>query len=170
MVTANLVTLATCIVLQRIAELRVAAANQKWVLATGGREYGSAHYPWFYVLHIGWLVGWLLEAYCRQEYSAIWLIWLTLFGLAQCLRYWCISSLGCFWNTRILVVPGMQPVRRGPFRYIRHPNYLAVAIELASVPLLFNAWVTAVVASILNAILLFCIRIPAEEAALDQAK
>lgn len=170
MVTASIITLAACIVLQRLAELRVAAANRKWALAAGGREYSSSHYPWFFLLHIGWLVGWLLEAYYRQEYSAIWFIWLTLFGLAQALRYWCISSLGRCWNTRILVVPGMRSVRRGPFRYIRHPNYLAVAIELASVPLLFNAWITAVIAGVLNAILLLGIRIPAEEAALDQEK
>ncbi|KYZ74998.1 hypothetical protein AXX12_15575 [Anaerosporomusa subterranea] len=170
MVIASLAGLAVCIALQRLAELRIAAANREWILAAGGREYGKGHYPCFFILHGIWLVGWVCEGYWRQEWSYLWPIWLTMFTLAQGLRYWCINSLGLFWNTRILVIPGKQPICQGPYRYLRHPNYLAVAIELASVPLFFNAWITAVTISIINALLLFAIRIPAEEAALIEAK
>jgi methyltransferase len=170
MVTAGMAGLAVCIALQRLAELRIAAANRTWMLAAGGREYGKGHYPCFFIVHSMWLTGWFWEGYWRQEWSNLWPVWLTMFTLAQGLRYWCINSLGMFWNTRILVIPGKQPICQGPYRYLRHPNYLAVAIELASVPLLFNAWITAVAISAINAVLLLAIRIPAEEAALREAK
>lgn len=82
------------------------------------------------------------------------------------MRYWAIVSLGRYWNTRILIVPGGRRVRTGPYRILRHPNYLAVAVELAAVPLIFRAWRTAIIAGLLNAALLLGLRIPAEEAAL----
>jgi methyltransferase len=162
--------MAGCIALQRLAELRLPAANRDWILKAGGREYGRGHYPCFFILHGLWLAGWLYEGVWRQELSYLWPLWAAMFILAQGLRYWCISTLGRFWNTRILVIPGMQSVRQGPYSYLRHPNYLAVAIELASVPLLFNAWITAVTASVVNALLLFAVRIPVEEAALLEAE
>ncbi|MDU4960520.1 MAG: isoprenylcysteine carboxylmethyltransferase family protein [Sporomusaceae bacterium] len=160
-----LVAAAIFILLQRLAELRIAAANRAWMLAAGGKEYAKAHYVFFFFLHGAWLTGWLCEGYWRQELSRLWPLWLLLFAMAQGLRYWCIRSLGRFWNTRILRIAGRPPVRSGPYRYLRHPNYLAVAVELVCVPLLFNAWLTAVIISLLNALLLLAVRIPAEEAA-----
>ncbi|NJN94539.1 MAG: hypothetical protein HC875_10810, partial [Anaerolineales bacterium] len=126
-----------------------------------------AHYPLFFVLHTGWLIGWIIEARWRgAKLSRFWAGWLALFGAAQGLRYWCIASLGRYWNTRILVIPGAAPVRRGPYRFLAHPNYLAVALELLSVPLVFGAWISALIATALNAALLLGVRIPAEEKAL----
>lgn len=170
MVVASLIGLAVCISLQRLAELRIAAVHRTWALAAGGREYGKDHYPYFFILHGTWLAGWLCEGYWRQGWSEWWPFWLLLFGLAQALRYWCIHSLGFHWNTRIFVIPGRKPISRGPYRYVRHPNYLAVALELASVPLLFNAWITALTISAANALLLLLVRIPIEEAALSAAE
>jgi len=153
---------------QRLLELRLARKNLQWALSQGGREYGQEHYPLFFVLHIGWMLGWLIEGLWRDQLSPIWWLWLMVFLLAQGLRYWAIRSLGKYWNTRIVVIPGRRRVATGPYRFIPHPNYLAVALELFSLPLVFNAWITAIVASILNAILLLGIRIPAEERALKQ--
>ncbi|MGK0618375.1 isoprenylcysteine carboxyl methyltransferase family protein [Meiothermus cerbereus] len=155
------------VVLQRILELRLAQANLRWALSQGAREYGREHYPLFFLLHIGWMLGWLLEGLARQQLSPIWWLWLALFVLAQGLRYWAIQSLGRYWNTRIIIVPGAKKITSGPYRYLRHPNYLAVALELLSLPLIFNAWITALAATLLNALLLLTIRIPAEEKALS---
>ncbi|MCS7069544.1 MAG: isoprenylcysteine carboxylmethyltransferase family protein [Meiothermus sp.] len=157
------------VVVQRLLELRLAQANLRWALAQGGREYGKEHYPLFFLLHGGWMLGWLLEGLARGQLSPIWGVWLGVFLLAQALRYWAIRSLGHYWNTRIVVIPGARPIRSGPYRFFPHPNYLAVALELFSLPLIFGAWITALVASLLNALLLLLIRIPAEEKALRMA-
>lgn len=169
MVMLGQVLLCSCILLQRIAELRIAAVNRTWALAAGAKEYGGTHYPCFFILHSAWLMSWMYEGYWRNDLSPRWLLWFSIFIMAQGIRYWSINSLGRFWNTRILVIPGMMPVRRGPYQYLRHPNYLAVTMELVCVPLIFNAWITATVISLLNAALLLIIRIPAEEAALREA-
>lgn len=156
------------VALQRLLELRLAQANLRWALAQGGREFGREHYPLFFVLHSGWMLGWLIEGLARNQLSPIWGFWLAVFLMAQGLRYWAIRSLGKYWNTRIIIVPGGKKVATGPYRYFPHPNYLAVALELLSLPLIFNAWITALVASFLNALLLLFIRIPAEERALSE--
>jgi methyltransferase len=153
--------------LQRLLELRLARRNQADVMAMGAQEFSPGHYPLFFMLHTSWLIGWLVEANRRgSSLSPRWSVWLCLFLLAQGLRYWAIVSLGPFWNTRIVVLPGTDRIRRGPYRFLAHPNYLAVAAELAAVPLLFRAPITALVVSLLNAALLLGIRIPAEEQAL----
>lgn len=170
MVTASMVSLAVCIGIQRMAELRISSVHRTWILAAGGSEHGKSHYPYFFIVHGIWLAGWLYEGYWWQGWSAFWPLWLLIFILAQVLRYWCIHSLGLYWNTRILVIPGMRPILRGPYRYIRHPNYIAVSMELAGVPLLFNAWITALAISVINALLLVMVRIPIEEAALSSAE
>ncbi|MCX7601596.1 MAG: hypothetical protein N2Z75_06625, partial [Meiothermus sp.] len=131
------------VVVQRLLELRLAQANLRWALAQGGREYGKEHYPLFFLLHGGWMLGWLLEGLARGQLSPIWGVWLGVFLLAQALRYWAIRSLGQYWNTRIVVIPGARPIRSGPYRFFPHPNYLAVALELFSLPLIFGAWITA---------------------------
>lgn len=152
---------------QRLAELRLAATNRRWLLAHGAREYGASHYPLFILLHTGWLVGLLVEGLWRgPALDGRWLLWLGLLLAAQLLRYWSIASLGRRWCTRILVIPGDRRIRCGPYRFLRHPNYLAVALELPALPLIFGAWLTAAVASLLNAWLLLAVRIPAEEQAL----
>jgi methyltransferase len=152
------------LVLQRVLELRVARRNETWARAQGGREYGKKHYPLFFLLHSGWLLGTLLEG-CRTP-GPVRVGWLALLLLAQPLRYWVIRTLGPQWNTRILIVPGAKRVSGGPFRYLNHPNYAVVALEMLSTPLTVGAWRTALLASLLNAALLRFIRIPAEERAL----
>lgn len=162
--------LAAVIIIQRLVELFIAARNQRYVMAMGGRECSPEHYPLFLALHISWFIGWLYESAFSGQLSDFWYIWLSLFLVAQGLRYWCMVSLGHFWNTRILIVPGKQRIQQGPYRFIAHPNYLAVCIELACVPLMFNAWSTAIIVSLLNIVLLLGIRIPAEERALQQLR
>ncbi|MEG6586263.1 isoprenylcysteine carboxyl methyltransferase family protein [Dendrosporobacter sp. 1207_IL3150] len=162
--------LSAVIAVQRVSELILANRNKRLIKSIGGREYSPEHYPLFFLLHISWFLGWIYEGNVKNELSSIWYIWLCLLFFAQILRYWCMASLGRYWNTRILIVPGSQRVKMGPYRFIPHPNYLAVAIELVSVPLIFNAYYTASVISLLNAILLIGIRIPAEEKALEQLK
>lgn len=155
------------VAIQRLLELRVAKRNLEWAMSQGAKEYGREHYPLFFLLHVGWMLGWLLEGLARNQISDIWWLWLGILILAQGLRYWAITSLGKFWNTRILIIPGGERKKVGPYQYLPHPNYLAVALELLSLPLVFNAWISALVATVLNALLLLLIRIPAEERALQ---
>ncbi|MBP2656170.1 MAG: Isoprenylcysteine carboxyl methyltransferase [Firmicutes bacterium] len=161
------VALVALICFERFLELGLARRNRRWMLAQGAQEFGAAHYPCFFILHASWLVGWVTEAILRGlMLDLFWCIWLALFLIAQGLRYWCLISLGRYWNTRILVIPGFKRVSRGPYLFLRHPNYLAVAVELACVPLIYGAWLTAVLATVFNAWLLLRKRIPAEEEAL----
>lgn len=149
---------------QRLLELRLARANERWARQHGATESGQEHYPLFFVLHPAWMLATLLEgrrARGRVNWAAF-----ALFMLAQPLRAWVIRTLGRYWNTRILIVPGGERVRRGPFRFLRHPNYTVVALEMAAAPLSVGAWRTAIAFSLLNAALLLLIRIPAEEQAL----
>jgi methyltransferase len=119
-------------------------------------------------VHVLWLISTLVEGLLRgPSIPSWWPVPLALFLLAQLLRYWVILSLGEYWSTRVLVVPGTTLVRRGPYRYLRHPNYVVVAVEIATFPLIFGAWVTALVFSILNAALLF-VRIRTENRALAE--
>ncbi len=153
---------------QRLSELRLARRNTAWARERGAQEFGAGHYPLFFVLHTVWLVMWVLEALHRGPHLAAgWRLWLALFFAAEALRYWAIITLGPRWNTRILVVPGVAPVARGPYRWLRHPNYVAVVSELAALPLIFGAWHTALVIGAANLVLLLGLRIPAEMRALQ---
>lgn len=156
--------------LERLAELVVAARHARWSFARGGREYGRGHFPPMVALHVGLLAGCLAEAWSLQRAFLPWLGWpmLALLVLANVLRWWCIGSLGPQWNTRVIVVPGLSAVRRGPYRVLRHPNYLAVVADGIALPLVHTAWVTAIVFSVLNAVLLIGFRIPSENRALRQ--
>ncbi|GMA14415.1 hypothetical protein E5F05_09390 [Deinococcus metallilatus] len=149
---------------QRLLEVRLARSNERWAREHGAAEYGREHYPLFFVLHPGWMLCTLLEGR-RARGRVNWLAF-ALFGLAQPLRYWVIRTLGRYWNTKILIVPGGERVTGGPFRYLRHPNYAVVALEIASAPLAVGAWRTALTYTVLNAALLLLIRLPAEERAL----
>ena len=152
---------------ERLAELVVSVRNASWSRERGGVESGRGHYPFMVVLHTGLLVGALVEAWVRRPDVPAWLAWsMTLLVLAsQALRWWCIATLGRRWNTRVIVVPGMPAVGGGPYRWLRHPNYLAVVVEGAALPLVHAGWVTALVFTVLNAGLL-AIRIRVEEQAL----
>ncbi len=157
------------IVVQRMAELRIAKRNEAWAREQGAVEQGAGHYPLFFVLHTGWLLAWPLEAWSYgPTLMEGWWLALAAFAVAQVLRYWAITSLGPRWNTRILVLPSAPRIRTGPYRFIPHPNYVAVIIELAAAPLVFGAWWTAGIVGVLNLALLLGIRIPAEVRALDE--
>jgi len=166
MVTPWLFPLVLIIILQRLAELYIAHRNRMLMLTEGAKEFGSRHYPLFFLLHIGWLVGLIVEASLWGAISPDWYLYFGFFVFSQGLRYWSILSLGQFWNTRILVIPGRKAIRKGPYCFFRHPNYIAVTVELVSVPLIFGAVITAAIATILNLWLLLGIRIPVEEKAL----
>lgn len=156
------------IVAQRLLELRVAARNRQWALARGATEYAPEHFPLIVALHVAWIAALAIEGFARgAQLSAFWQFWLGIFVIAQFGRYWAISSLGFYWNTRILIVPGATLIRRGPYKFFSHPNYLVVALELFSGPMVFGASITVVVFSALNALLLLLVRIPAENRALE---
>jgi len=153
--------------LERLAELVVSRRNLRWSLDRGGREYGRGHYPAMVVLHTGLLVGALVEVAVadRPILPVLAGSMLCLVVAAQALRWWCIAALGRQWNTRIVVVPGLPRVTRGPYRWLAHPNYVAVVVEGAALPLVGSAWITALLFTTLNAVLL-TVRIRAENAAL----
>jgi methyltransferase len=144
------------VALQRLLELALSRRNERLLRARGAVERGRGHYPLIIALHVLWLLSTLVEGLLRgPELPALWPIPLAFFLVVQPLRYWAIFSLGENWNTRILVVPGAELVRRGPYRYFKHPNYVVVAVEILTLPLIFGAWITALVFSILNAALLY---------------
>ena len=154
--------------IQRLLELALSRRNERLLRARGAVERGRGHYPLMVVLHVLWLLSTLVEGLLRgPSLPAWWPVPLALFLLVQPLRYWAILSLGVHWNTRVLVVPGAKLVARGPYRYLRHPNYMVVAVEIATLPLIFGAWATALVFSALNAMLLF-VRIREENRALAE--
>lgn len=156
--------------LERLAELVVSKRNAAWSLARGGREYGAGHYPPMVVLHSALLVGAVVEVLVADRPFVPWLGWpmLAVVVAAQALRWWCITTLGHQWNTRVIVVPGLDLVQRGPYRWVPHPNYVAVVAEGVALPLVHTAWLTALVFTVLNAALLR-VRIRTEDAALGRA-
>jgi len=160
--------LIAAIALERLAELVVSRRHLGWALSRGGREYGFGHYPFMVVLHTGLLVACLVEAVHRPFLPGLGWSMLAVVLLAQMLRWWCIATLGPRWNTRIIVIPGLPLVNGGPYRWLRHPNYVAVVAEGLALPLVHTAWVTATVFTVANAGLLR-VRIQAENAAMAQA-
>jgi methyltransferase len=162
------VALIIAVVAERLAELVVAGRNLAWARARGGREYAFGHYPFMVVLHIGLLLACLFEAADRSFIPSLGWPMLTVVVLAQALRWWCITTLGPRWNTRIIVIPGLPLVDGGPYRWLRHPNYVAVVLEGVALPLVHTGWITAVVFTVVNAGLLR-VRISAESAAMAQA-
>ncbi|WNI26376.1 isoprenylcysteine carboxyl methyltransferase family protein [Streptomyces sp. ITFR-16] len=152
---------------ERLAELAVALRNTRWALARGGTESGRGHYPAMVALHTALLAGCLVEAGWADRPFVPPLGWtmVAVVVAAQALRWWCIRTLGHRWNTRVIVVPGLPLVTGGPYRLLRHPNYVAVAAEGIALPLVHGAWVTAVLFTALNAVLM-AVRVRCEEAAL----
>ena len=161
------VALVLAVGVERVVELVVAKRNLAWALARGGEEHGFAHYPVMVVLHTGLLVGCLVEVLVAgRPFEAVlgWPMFVLVLA-AQALRWWCLRTLGPQWNTRIIVGPGLALVGGGPYRFFRHPNYVAVVVEGVALPLVHSAWVTALVFTVLNAVLL-TVRIRVEDRAL----
>ncbi len=162
--------LVALVAVERLAELVVSKRNLTWSQTRGAHETGFGHYPFMVVLHTGLLAGCLLEVWIADRPFLPALGWpmLVLVLAAQGLRWWCIATLGHQWNTRIVVVPGLTRVTGGPYRWVPHPNYVAVVVEGIALPLVHTAWITASVFTVLNAGLL-TVRIRAENHALADA-
>lgn len=158
------------VAVERLVELVVSTRHLAWSRARGGVETGAGHYPAMVALHVGLLGGALLEVWLADRPFIPALGWpmFALVLLSQALRWWCIATLGPRWNTRIIVVPDLPLVTGGPYRWLRHPNYVAVVVEGIALPLVHTAWITAVAFTVLNAVVLR-MRITAENAALSPA-
>jgi len=156
--------------LERLVELRISRRNARWSLERGGVESGRGHFPFMVALHTGLLFGCVAEVWWLDRTFDPALGWamLALALACQGLRYWVISTLGPRWNTRVIVVPGLPRIEGGPFKYVSHPNYVAVALEGVALPLIHGAWLTAAVFTALNAGLMV-VRVRCEDAALDAA-
>lgn len=154
------------IMIQRLVELKIARRNEKLLKIEGAMEYGQRHYYVMIMMHCLFFVSLLIEVtkFGKQR-SVIWPMILSLFFILQFCRIWVLRTLGKFWNTKILVLPDAEVILNGPYRIVRHPNYLIVSLEILLIPLLFNAFATAIIFTILN-LLILSIRIPAEEKAL----
>lgn len=153
------------VTVQRLGELLYARRNDRRLRAAGGVEYGAGHYPLLVGLHTAWLAALFLSV---PAGAPILIGPLMLFLLLQGVRIWTLASLGGFWTTRVIVVPGAGRVRRGPYRFMRHPNYLIVALEIPVLPLVFGAWPLALGFGLANlAVLAWRIRV--EERALATA-
>jgi methyltransferase len=163
--------LVALVVLERLAELVISKRHAAWAMDRGGVEHGAGHYPPMVVLHSLLLAGALGEAWLADRPFVQTLGWsmVAVVLLAQALRWWCILTLGRQWSTRVIVVPGLPLVSRGPYRWMPHPNYVAVVAEGIALPLVHGSWVTAVAFTVLNAWLL-TVRIRTEDAALDTVR
>ncbi|MBB3460475.1 isoprenylcysteine carboxyl methyltransferase family protein [Rhizobium sp. BK377] len=158
------IALLTFVTAQRLSELVIARRNTMALFARGAREIAPDHYPYMVALHTGWLAGlWMLATG-----QAIQLFWFGVFMLLQVLRLWVLVTLGERWTTRIIILPGAPLVEGGPYRFFKHPNYMIVIGEIATLPLAFGMPLYALVFSLLNAAIL-TIRIRAENAALKSA-
>jgi methyltransferase len=155
--------------LERLGELVLSRRNARRMFARGAIELGQGHFPTMALFHSLFLVACVVEPLLRAQPPAPALAATALAGTlaAEALRVWAIASLGERWNVRIIVLPGLAPVTSGPYRFVRHPNYVAVALELLCVPLMYGAWLTAIVFTVGNGLVLL-VRIRAEEAALGK--
>ena len=160
--TLNIVILAL-VTLQRLGELWLSNRNTRRLLARGARESGAAHYPLIVAVHVLWLatLWWLAPTRPIDGF------WLAMFVLLELARIWVVASLGARWTTRIIMLPGEPLVRRGPYRFVNHPNYLVVVGEIAVLPLVFGLWQVALLFSLLNAAIL-AVRIREENRALGR--
>jgi methyltransferase len=155
------------VVAVRFVELGVARRNLAWARERGGVETGAGHYPVMVALHTALLAGCLVEVFAADRPFLAWLgvPMLVLLAGAHALRWWCIRTLGPQWNTRVVRVPGQARVTGGPYRWLSHPNYVAVVVEGIVLPLVHTAWVTALLFTVANLVLLR-VRLRVEEAAL----
>jgi methyltransferase len=156
--------------LERVAELIVSRRNASWSFEHGGVETGRRHFAVMVVLHTGLLAGAVAEVWIRRPdfVPVLTAVMLAAVLASQALRWWCIATLGRRWNTRVIVIPGLPLIGNGPYRWFSHPNYVAVVVEGIALPLVHSAWITAVVFTLANAVLLR-VRIRVEEEALRAA-
>ena len=153
---------------QRISELVVARRNERIARSRGAREYDPGGYKVIVLMHFSFFIVFIAEYYLLSRIlNPLWPLLVAILALTEILRYWALWSLGTYWNTKILVVPGTKLVSKGPYKYIKHPNYLAVVLEIAVVPLIFSCFITSVLYTVLN-LLVLRRRIRIEEKALRE--
>jgi methyltransferase len=158
------------VIFQRLAELIVARRNERIVRSEGAVEFDRKGYGVIVAMHVAFFVSLAGEyIFLNRHLNSYWIILISVFIAAQILRYWAITSLGNYWNTRILVIPDSGPIKKGPYKYVNHPNYIAVAIEIAVLPLIFSCYLTSVLFTVVNAVLLSR-RIKIEEEALSASR
>jgi methyltransferase len=145
---------------QRISELFIARRNEQWLRAKGAIEYGKSHYPFIVLLHFFFILSLIFEYI--QKKTEIDVLFLILFIILLSAKIWTIASLGKYWDTKILRIPGMSPIKKGPYKFLKHPNYIIVVCEFIVVPMVFHLYWTAIIFSVLNAGIL-SVRIREEE-------
>ncbi|MBM7584285.1 methyltransferase [Bacillus pakistanensis] len=153
---------------QRLIEVLIAKRNEKWMKSKGAKEYGKRHYRLMVAIHFLFFVSLIMESILgRSDLNSDWPLLVAVFFIVQLCRVWVIMALGRFWNTKIIVLKDAEVVAKGPYKFIKHPNYLIVTIELIIIPLIFNAYWTLFIFAILNQLIL-AIRIPLEEEVLNK--
>lgn len=156
------------VIAQRLIEVFIAKRNEKWMLSQGAYEVGASHYPYMIALHSSFFLFLIVEVLTNNSsLSPLFPLFFILFIAVQALRIWCLRSLGPFWNTKIIILPGAEVVKKGPYVYFRHPNYAVVCLEIVLLPLMFQAYFTAFCFTLLN-ITMLSVRIPIEEKALRE--
>jgi methyltransferase len=141
------------LIVQRLSELYISRRNEKWLLENGAIQYGQTHYPYMVVMHTLFLLSIVAEYYWRSGPPISWIA-LASFLIVLSFKFWALSSLGKYWNTKIYRIPGVSPVKKGPYKFLKHPNYMEVVCEIAIIPLVFHLYYTAIVFTLLNAIML----------------
>lgn len=157
------------VITQRLTEVFIAKRNEKWMLSQGAYEIGASHYPYMLALHSSFFLFLIVEVMTsNNNLSPLFPLFFILFIAVQALRIWCLRSLGPFWNTKIIILPGAEVVKKGPYVFFRHPNYAVVCLEILLLPLMFQAYFTAFCFTLLN-ITMLSVRIPLEEKALRES-
>lgn len=141
------------IILLRTGELILSRRNENWLVRNGAIEYGQKHYPFIVILHVLFIVSLIVE-YSTKQTASLSPVLLILYLLLLVFKAWIILSLGKFWNTKIYHIPGFPLIRKGPYKYFKHPNYLVVIVEIAVIPLVFQLYFTAITFTVFNAIML----------------
>jgi methyltransferase len=142
------------LIILRLTELYISRRNEKWLLSQGAIEYGHEHYPFVVALHTCFIISLVVEYFFIGRPHPVSYVFLSLVITVLLFKWWLMSSLGKYWNTKIYRIPGSIAVRKGPYKFIRHPNYVDVVCEIAMIPLVFHLYHTAVIFSALNAIML----------------
>lgn len=156
--------------IERLVELAVSKRNAQWSFDQGAKEFGRPHYVAMVAIHTALLIGCIVEPLALHRPFLAWLGWpmLAVVAASQVLRWWCIRTLGRRWNTRVIVLPDAPLVQKGPYRWLHHPNYVAVVAEGFALPLVHTAWVTALAFTVANALVLRA-RLRVENSALGYA-
>lgn len=142
------------VIFLRIGELLLSKRNEKWLLQNGAVEYGNKHYPIIVMLHVLFIISLIIE-YSLQQTDSFSLFFITLYFLLLAFKAWVILSLGKFWNTKIYHISNIPLVKKGPYNYFKHPNYMIVVAEIAVIPLAFHLYYTAIIFTLLNMMMLF---------------